>query len=104
VKDLKAQRVTVGEELLEALEEDDVDAVKLADGRTVRRYTAKSTERVTDEFLCEHLAVFLEQHDKHDAPASKRAEDATEFVYAKRSVDESYRLSVKKVGLHPTPA
>ena len=56
-KQSKGTRAALGEQLLQLLEDSDVDLVKLPSGVTVKRYTAKSTERVTDEYVTTSFTV-----------------------------------------------
>lgn len=96
VKALKDEAGEIGSELLEALEDAEVDAVKTSDGYTVKRFLAKKLEALNDEFLVANLTEFFSRHDKANEAPTTRANNATEFVCAKREAETNYRLSLKK--------
>lgn len=54
-------------------------------------------ESVTDGFVRTQLGTYFSgKHDVPSEPADARAQQATEFIYERRSVDEVERLGVRK--------
>lgn len=95
VKQLRDAKASAAENLLQAFEDEEVDQIKLPTGETVKRYVAKQTEKITDEFVTEQLTSFLGSHDNVKASAAKRASRATQYMFERRAVDECYRVSVR---------
>jgi len=101
VKSLRDAKLAVGEEMMQAFEDARVDVVKLDDGTTVKRFVAKSAEKINEDYMQQKLCHFLNQQTPgnrkriRDPTPQLIASAATKFIYETREVDEQYRLSIR---------
>lgn len=94
LKMLREKKSELGDQLLEALDDAGIDAVRLDNGYTVKRVMREKKESVNDEVICSGLSEFLGKHDDAEKPANTRAQEATEFIYENRESEEEWRISV----------
>ena len=101
VKSLRDAKLAVGEEMMQAFEDARVDVVKLDDGTTVKRFVAKSAEKIDEDYMQQKLCHFLNQQTPgnrkriRDPTPQLIASAATKFIDETREVDEQYRLSIR---------
>lgn len=98
VKALKEEKDVAADDLLEAFEEAECDAIKLASGVTVKRFEAKTTEKVDSDFVAAKLTAYLSRNRARaaQAPARVVATEAASYIYDNRQSSTSYRISMRQ--------